>query len=538
LDLIYLFIDNNNFNYFFQNRDILCINMANSLSMELAMMGYESDTQSKLFYTHINIEKRIPTNHVLRRFKEIINFNFIYTEVKEKYGYNGNESIPPSVILKMMLLLVLYNVRSERELMNTIPLRIDWLWFLGYDIDSQIPDHSVLSKARKRWGVEAFRAFFERIVWQCVEAGLVDGNKVFIDSSLVDANASNNSVVDTHKLKRYLNKAYRRLEQRLDDLQLSKTTPANSRHISTTDPDASVVRHGKGKSKLRYKTHRSVDPQKEVVTATKITPGAVNEGHLLEKMIQLHEQNTQESADTVVADTLYGKSKNYLLCYDRGTKAHIPPLEKTHKGRGRQQGIFPEEAFTYEPESDTFRCPAGQTLKRRSYYKRRKTHEYKAPASTCARCELKDQCTSAKNGRTLKRRLRQNELDTMLRGATTQQAKTDIKYRQHLSERSFAQAERYGFKQARWRGLWRVEIQDFLIATIQNILILIKHTEHKTKSQINALHRQYYATDSSQGLLSCSLLAHNIKEKAQSLIRNLMPLTAPSHIGRYSYITA
>jgi len=55
-----------------------------------------------------------------------------------------------------MLLLVLYNVHSERELMNTIPLRLDWLWFLGYDLDSEIPNHSVLSNARSRWGVEAF----------------------------------------------------------------------------------------------------------------------------------------------------------------------------------------------------------------------------------------------------------------------------------------------------------------------------------------------------------------------------------------------
>jgi transposase len=97
-----------------------------------------------------------------------------------------------------MLLLILYNVRSERELMNTLPMRLDWLWFLDYDLDSEIPNHSVLSKARNRWGVEAFQRFFERIVWQCVEAGLVDGSKIFMDSSLVQADASNNSVINVN----------------------------------------------------------------------------------------------------------------------------------------------------------------------------------------------------------------------------------------------------------------------------------------------------------------------------------------------------
>ena len=114
--------------------------------------------------------------------------------------------------------LVLYNVRSERELMQTIPERLDWLWFLGYDLEDEIPDHSVLSKARARWGVEAFKSFFERIVWQCIEAGLVDGDKLFVDASLIDADASNNSVVDTQSLKRHLNKSYRHLEERLDDI--------------------------------------------------------------------------------------------------------------------------------------------------------------------------------------------------------------------------------------------------------------------------------------------------------------------------------
>jgi hypothetical protein len=52
--------------------------------------------------------------------------------------------VPPPAILKMMLLLVLYNVRSERELMNTIPLRLDWLWFLGYDLDRRKPWGQVL----------------------------------------------------------------------------------------------------------------------------------------------------------------------------------------------------------------------------------------------------------------------------------------------------------------------------------------------------------------------------------------------------------
>jgi transposase len=474
------------------------------------MMGYQSGFQPKLFYHQVNLEERVPQNHILRKIQSTIDFDFLYEQVKGTYGGNGNVSVPPPVILKMMLLLVLYNVRSERELMSTIPLRLDWLWFLGYDLDSEIPDHSVLSKARARWGVKAFKRFFKRIVWQCVEAGLIDGSKLFVDSSLIDADASTNSVVDTHSLKKYLNKSYRRLEARLDELVTEKKTPANSRYISATDPDASVTRHSGGKSKLRYKTHRAVDPHCEVITATKVTPGSVDDGEMLKEMVDAHKENTQKELDTVVADSKYGTIDNYLICHDRGIKAHIPSLERTHRGSGRQKGIFPKEAFTYHPDTDTFTCPAGHTLKRRHYHKNRNHYEYKASYERCARCELREHCTRAKDGRSLKRHARQGEVGRMLHHATSTEAKRDIKTRKHLSERSFGQSTRYGYKRARWRRLWRMQIQDFLIAATQNITVLITHSKEKiskSNAQIGRIIRQrraaWYSSSFRSMLMGC-----------------------------------
>jgi transposase len=443
------------------------------------MMGKQSGYQHKLFVAGFNLEKRIRTDHPLRKIAATIDFDFIYHEVKDTYGVKGNVSVPPPVILKMMLLLILYNVRSERELMDTIPLRLDWLWFLGYDLDSEIPHHSVLSKARTRWGVQAFQSFFERIVWQCVEAGLVDGRKLFVDASLIDADASNNSVVDTHSLKQYLKKGYRQLERKLDELTTEKTTPANSRYISSTDPDASVTRHSSGTLKLRYKTHRAVDPLNEVITATAITPGSVDDGEMLKEMIDTHKDNTHTDLDTVVADSRYGTIENFLLCHDLGVKAHIPSLEETQRGSGSKRGIFAQDAFSYNPETDTFTCPAGQVLKRGKLYPYRNHYEYRASARACALCHLREHCTRSKSGRTLKRHLRQDELDRALQEARSSTAARDIRDRKHISECSFARSTRYGYKRSRWRRLWRVTIQDFVIAAIQNIMVLIKVAKGK-----------------------------------------------------------
>ena len=448
-------------------------------------MGQQNGFQEKLFITGFNLDKRIPENHILRKISETIDFDFIYREVKHTYGAKGNVSVPPPVILKLMLLLFLFNVRSERELMTTLPLRLDWLWFLGYDIDDEIPNHSVISKARVRWGVEAFKYFFNCVLLQCVKAGLVNAGKAFVDSSLVDADASNNSVINTQGLEKYLNKSYRCLEKRLDDNGDQKSGLINKKHISTTDPDASVTRYGNSRPKLRYKTHRVVDEKNEIITATKVTPGSVDDGAVLKEMIDIHQGNTGTKPETVVADTKYGTIDNYLHYYDEGIKTHIPSVEESHKGYGSKEGIFAKEDFTYDPDRDIFICPAGETLTRRKFRKDRKHYEYIARAKKCKKCQIKDKCTRSKTGRTLKRHERQYELDLIIEHTKSKESKKDLKIRQHLSERSFARSTRYGFKRARWRSLWRMEIQDYLIAVIQNIMVLVNHKKNKiSKSNV------------------------------------------------------
>jgi transposase len=446
------------------------------------MMGHQPPPQPSLFYTGFHLDQRVRKDHPLRKINDVIDFEFIYQEVRDKYGSNGNVSVAPPVILKLMLLLVLYNIRSERELMETLPERLDWLWFMGYDLDSKVPNHSVLSKARKKWGMAAFKSFFDGVVWQCVEAGLVDGKKIFVDSSLIDADASNNSVVDTHSLKRYLNKSYRELEKRLADKdEIPKESQGdsqgvNARYVSTTDPDASIVK--RGKPKLRYQTHRAVDPGYEVITATEMTPGEVNEAHRLTSLMDSHQENTGRKAETVVADSKYGTIDNYLACYDRGVKAHIPDLDRNRKNKGRRKAIFSEDRFSYDQKTDTYRCPAGKILKRRSLHKHRQSIDYSATRKECKRCELRPQCTSNKSGRTIKRHLRQTELDQMRSLTKTSASRRDIRTRTHLMERTFANAKRYEFDRARWRGLWRVSIQEYLTATIQNIQKLITHGKY------------------------------------------------------------
>jgi transposase len=441
------------------------------------MMGRQAKGQQvKMFYPGFCLEHRVRSDHPLRKINQLIDFDFTYKEVADSYGVNGNVSVPPPVILKLMLLLFVYNVRSERELMATIPERIDWAWFLGMDLDEPIPDHSVLSKARARWGSTAFKSFFERIVWQCIDAGLVDGSKIFMDSSLIQADASRNSVVKTKGLRRRIRLGLRELEARLDDNSQAgeDRRVVNSTHLSTTDPDAAIVRHKTGPAKPSYKVHRVVDVKSEVITAAEVTPADVNEGHMLSELIDEHDQNTQRQAQVVVADSQYGTARNYLECLDRGIEAHIPSLNTTHK----KKGIFSDELFSYNPQDDTYLCPAGNRLSCRKYSKKNTAFEYRCLTRLCKACSLRDRCTtSVKKGRTIQRHLRHDEIQHMREKAREPASRRDIRTRKHLMERSFARAVRLGFKRARWRRLWRVQIQEYLTAAVQNILILVRYVK-------------------------------------------------------------
>jgi transposase len=181
--------------------------------------------EQSLFSYAIHLEQRIPAGHFLRQVDAALDLDFVIPLVREFYGKSGHVSLDPRVIMRMMLLLTLYNIPSERELMEQIPMRLDFLWFLGFDLETTVPDHSVLSKARARWGEKVFERLFSGTVQQCVEAGLVDGQLLHIDSTIVKANASKSSVVKTSpELAQALRQAY---QQQADKLQvLAGASPA------------------------------------------------------------------------------------------------------------------------------------------------------------------------------------------------------------------------------------------------------------------------------------------------------------------------
>ena len=123
-----------------------------------------------------------------------LDLTFVRDLARGPYAETGRPSIDPVVFFKLQVILFFEGLRSERQLMRVVADRLSLRWYLGYDLAEPLSDHSSLTRIRERYGLEIFRTFFERIVEQCLQAGLVWGEELYIDATKVEANAATDSL--------------------------------------------------------------------------------------------------------------------------------------------------------------------------------------------------------------------------------------------------------------------------------------------------------------------------------------------------------
>src|SRR5437667_8939072 len=156
------------------------------------MMG----TKARDFAPMINVslEDLVPQDPLYRHLDPTLDLAFVREFVQEIYAQGGRPSIDPVVFFKLQLVMFFEGIRSERLLMRQVADRLSVRWYLGYDLGEALPDHSSLTRIRTRYGVEIFRRFFEQIVEQCQQEGLVWGKELYFDGTKVAANAGKESL--------------------------------------------------------------------------------------------------------------------------------------------------------------------------------------------------------------------------------------------------------------------------------------------------------------------------------------------------------
>jgi transposase len=157
---------------------------------------------------NVSVEQLVPQDHFYRHLERTLDLSFVREFVQETYAGKGRPSIDPIVFFKLQLVMFFEDIRSERLLMRHAADRLSVKWYLGYDLAEPLPHHFSLTKIRTRYGIEMFRRFFDAIVEQCQEAGLVWGRELYFDGTKVAANAGKESVKPRFAVEAHLSSLF------------------------------------------------------------------------------------------------------------------------------------------------------------------------------------------------------------------------------------------------------------------------------------------------------------------------------------------
>src|SRR5438552_8405319 len=212
----------------------------------LLMMGRHSRAESLFYY--FRLEDHVPENHLLRLVDRHVNLEFIRAKLKDAYSDLGRPSIDPELLLRILLIGYLYGVTSERKLVEELRMHVAWRWFTGLGFDQEIPHHSTFSKNRHGRFQESnlFQELFERIVEQCIAAGLVEGEQMSVDGSFIMANASHHSRIPREQFTEaaQVNYGARKYLEELEQENGDGEPIHQQDKVSTTDPDSTYLTKG------------------------------------------------------------------------------------------------------------------------------------------------------------------------------------------------------------------------------------------------------------------------------------------------------
>ena len=452
------------------------------------MLGHK--TRDFRQHVCISLEDLVPEDNFYRQVEQSIDLSFVRDLASEFYSIIGRPSIDPVVFIKLQLIAFFEGIRSERQLMETVNLNLAHRWFIGYDLDEPVPDHSSLSKIRERYGLGAFQKFFEHIVELCIEAGLVWGEEMYFDSTKVQASANINGMINRAEFEtqKHLDQLFEHFEEdafalgtlvakyngrRINGVRKPHDQRITDEQVSPTDPDAAPMQpSGGGSAVLGYRDHYIVDGGKaRIILSALVTPASIMDNTPILDLVDWVRFRWKLKPSLAVGDTKYGTVPNIVGLEERGIRAYLPTLD--FSGRTK---YYAAKLFQYDAEKDQYVCPHNQIL---LLHSRRSTEQvilYRAKASMCNGCPLKTECTGSKSGRHVFRSFFQEYLDKAEAYRQTEAYKKAMRKRGVWVEPLFGEAKEFHrLSRFRLRSLLKVNIEGVMVAAGQNLKRLIKH---------------------------------------------------------------
>lgn len=359
----------------------------------------------------VTLDELIPVDHMCRVIEAFVGrldmakLGFVRAEPAD----TGRPGYDPRDLLKLYLYGYLQQVRSSRRLEAECQRNVEAMWLLG----RLQPDYKSIAEFRRMHSQAITKAGAD-LVRLARSAGLVKGETVAVDGSKFRAVSSAKSIRERDAVKRYLEQLDAADEQDEVVIDSSAVRAALEKLKSDPEPEARLMRTANGFAPA-YNVQTAVDTEHALIVAQKVTDEATDNRSLLPMAEAAKEAVGDPSSLNVVADAGYSNGEQAEACEAQGIVPHVPANRAiNNQGNGT---LFDRTEFIYDEKTDTFRCPAQQTLTRKQLQRHKKRVIYVAAAQTCGVCPLKDRCTNAPQ-RFLHRHLHDGALQRMQLRAT------------------------------------------------------------------------------------------------------------------------
>lgn len=480
---------------------------------------------SEQLFKSFQLSQRVPEDNFYRRLKDLLNLQWLYAETKKYYGTEGQQSIDPVVFFKLILIGYLENLGSDRRIINTVSMRLDILYFIGYDIDEPLPWFSTLSRTRQLYGEEVFKKLFKLVLKQCIDKGMVSGRRQAMDSAPVKANASMDSLIEKEVLddsddytnelsendqqdlvgkdtvsperKKSVEQHHKWKEKNYDQpggTNESAQFRSNHTHQSTTDKDARIsVKPGKPRQ-LNYLAQASVDTAHHVITQIQADFANKRDSQCLPSLLKNTIENLEEGylqIEEVLADTGYSSGQALQVLEDHDIIGYIPNFGQYKATR---------EGFTYDKSNDRYTCSQGKHLEFKKITHRQrdnfKTRSYRSSSKDCRYCPLRSVCIGKSDIKKIEDTVDKPLYDRMHERLQTIKAKQMKKLRSSTVEPVLGTLINYlSMRRVNTRGIKQANKCMIMAAVAYNLKKLLKWKETKVQAGIMAMKKAMKSLD-------------------------------------------
>jgi len=460
--------------------------------------------QEKLFVS-FQLSDYVPADNFYRRLKEQLDLRFIYPLTAKYYGTEGQKSIDPVVFMKLMLAGYFENLNSDRRIISTFRLRMDILYFIGYDLGEELPWHSTLSRTRQLYGEHVFTEVFKQVLKQCIDKGMISGRRQAVDGFFIKANASLDSLVEKEILddataygqelqaneENDKGQAVIKLKKQHDDKDLKpKKNPSNDTHYSPSDPDAKMsVKPGKPIA-LNYLGQVAVDTATHIITHVQAFTADKRDSECLAAMLGHVKSNLLENdiaIQELIADKGYSSADALKVLQASGVSGYIP-----------NRGLFnyEREGFAFNADGNYYQCTKGVKVPYQGTYLTAGywMKQYGAGIKGCEGCSLKDQCIAYKpksKKLLIKETIDKPYYDQMHIRMQSRKAKILMKLRQSTVEPVIGTLVNYlGIKRVNSKGLDQANKCLTMAAVAYNLKKMLKYRPNLIGANLKTLQNQ------------------------------------------------